>query len=218
MSVAKASLLFILPLLIVWIVANVLMTERVESELAARAGAAVGSILDQGSVSVAGRDATLGGVAFSATGSENALNAVRDTQGVRLVESAITLIPVAKPYQFKARRDGDKLVLSGNVPTCRPREACPGCQASVRGVTVVDDMAYARGAPDGFETLAAYGLSEAGKLADAAISPSTTPIPSRVAPPRRRSIGPRWRRPGNCRREPPPRRSRSPPTKSRLTS
>ena len=171
MSVAKASLLFILPLLIVWIVANVLMTERVESELAARAGAAVGSILDQGSVSVAGRDATLGGVAFSATGSENALNAVRDTQGVRLVESAITLIPVAKPYQFKARRDGDKLVLSGNVPTPAARgKLVRAAKASVRGVTVVDDMAYARGAPDGFETIAAYGLSEAGKLADAVIS------------------------------------------------
>jgi len=171
MSLVKGSCLIVLPLLIVWLVANFVMTERVEADLAARADAAVGSILDKPSVTVAGRDAILTGVAFSAQGSENALNAVLATPGVRLVAAVIPVVPVAKPYRFRGKRDGDRLVLSGNVPHPGVRaRLLQDAKVSAPGVTVVDEMTYAQGAPDEFETIAAYGLTEAGKLADAEIS------------------------------------------------
>ncbi len=171
MSLVRTSWLAVVPLLIVWVVANFVMTERVETELAARAGAAVGTVVDKPSVSVAGRDAVLGGMAYSTQGSEVALSAVRDTEGVRLVESAMTLVPVAKPYGFGGERDGDRLILSGHVPDPAVRaKILQAAKASAPGVTVVDEMTYARGAPEGFELIVTYGLTEAGKLADSRIS------------------------------------------------
>jgi len=171
MSFGKNSWLAISPLLILWLVTNLFMTERVETELATRAGAAVGTVIGKPAVSVAGRDAILDGLAFSTGGSEAALNAVRDTPGVRLVESAIILVPVAKPYGFEGKRDGNRLVLSGNVPDPAARaRLLRAAKASAPGATVVDDMTYARGAPDGFEAIVTYGLTEAGKLADSRIS------------------------------------------------
>jgi OmpA-OmpF porin, OOP family len=171
MSFVRGSLLTVLPLLIVWFVANFFMTERVETDLAARAAAAVGSIIDKPSVIVAGRDATLRGLAFSAQGSDDARNAALGTPGVRLVDVAISVVPLAKPYRFDAKQDGDRLVLSGNVPHPAARaKLLKAAQASAPGVSVVDEMTYAQGAPDGFETIVPYGLAEAGRLANAEMS------------------------------------------------
>ena len=171
MSLAKTSWLAVLPLFIIWVVANLVMTGHVESQLAARAGTAVGTAIEQPSLRIAGRDATLGGVAYTAQGAEAAVNAVRETPGVRLVESAISLVPVARPYGFESRRDGDRLILSGNVPDPAVRaKLLQAAKVSAPGITVVDELTYARGAPDGFEAIATYGLSEAGKLADSRIS------------------------------------------------
>jgi OOP family OmpA-OmpF porin len=171
MSFGKTSWLAVVPLLIVWLVTNLLMTERVEMELATRAVAAVGTVIGKPSVSVVGRDAIVGGLAFSTQGSEAALKAVRDTPGIRLAESAITLVPVAKPYGFEGKRDGDRLVLFGNVPDPAIRaRLLRAAKASAPGAIIVDDMSYARGAPDGFEAIVTYGLTEAGKLADSWIS------------------------------------------------
>lgn len=171
MSFGKTSWLAVVPLLIIWLVSNLFMTERVELELATRAVDAIGTVIGKPSVIVAGRDAIVSGLAFSTQGSEVALNAVRDTPGVRLVQSAITLVPVAKPYGFEGKRDGDRLVLSGNVPNPATRaKLLRAAKASAPGATVVDDLTYAQGAPDGFEAIATYGLAEAGKLADSWIS------------------------------------------------
>jgi OOP family OmpA-OmpF porin len=171
MSFGKTSWLAVVPLLIIWLVTNLFMTERVEMELATRALAGVGMVIGKPSVSVAGRDAIVGGLAFSTQGSELALNAVREIPGIRLAESAITLIPAAKPYGFEGKREGDRLVLSGNVPNPATRaKLLRAAKASAPGATIVDDTTYARGAPDGFEAIATFGLTEAGKLADSWIS------------------------------------------------
>ena len=145
MSFGKTSWLAILPLLIVWLVINLVMTERVETELATRAVAAVGTVIAKPSVSVAGRDPILSGLAFSTQGSELALRAVRDAAGVRRVENAIILVPIAQPYAFERKRDGDRLVLSGNVPDPAMRaKLLLIAKASAPGTSVVDDMTYAR--------------------------------------------------------------------------
>jgi OmpA-OmpF porin, OOP family len=171
MSQPKSVLLIILPLLIIWLVTNVFMTDRVERDLAARAGAAVAPILDKHLVTVAGRDADLVGIAYNLQGDSDAVNAVRSTDGVRLVNHIITQLRTTRPYKFDAKREGDKLVLSGNVPQPSARaEIIEIAKSSAPGIAVVDQMTYAQGAPDGFETIVAYGLTEAGKLAGGEIS------------------------------------------------
>jgi OOP family OmpA-OmpF porin len=163
----------LLLLLIIWVVTNFVMTDGVESDLAARAAAAItaGPVLDKPSVTVAGRDATLAGTAFSAQGNRDAVKAADNTNGVRLVNDTIATVPPAKPYLFDAKRDGDKLVLSGNVPLPAARATIiAAAKSSAPNVVVVDQMTYAQGAPDGFDTIAAFGLTEAGKLSDGAIS------------------------------------------------
>ena len=80
-------------------------------------------------------------------------------------------VPGDPTYGFEGKRDGDRLVLSGNVPDPATRaKLLRAAKASAPGATVVDDMTYARGAPDGFEAIVTYGLTEAGKLADSWIS------------------------------------------------
>ncbi|MGB8398548.1 OmpA family protein [Bradyrhizobium sp.] len=163
----------ILPLLVIWAIASFVMTDRVESDLAARATAAViaAPILNAASVTVAGRDARLAGTAFDAQGKGDTVKLALDTDGVRLVNDDITTVPSAQPYAFNARRDGDRLVLSGNVPRPAARaKILEAARSSAPGATVVDQLSYAQGAPDGFETIAAYGLTEAGKLAGGEVS------------------------------------------------
>ncbi len=164
----------VLPLLVIWIVANFVMTGWVEQDLTARASAAVtavGQMLDKPSVTVAGRDATLAGTPFNTNDDIDAVKAADSTSGIRLVNDAIAPVLLAKPYTFDAKRDGDRLVLSGNVPQPATRaKIIEAAKASAPGVDVVDRMIYAQGAPVGFETIAAYGIAEAGKLAGGDIS------------------------------------------------
>jgi OmpA-OmpF porin, OOP family len=163
----------LLPLLVIWALASFVMTDWVENDLAARATAAIGAppILDAASLTVAGRDATLAGTAFDAQGKDNAIKLALDTDGVRLVNDGTTTVPAARPYAFNARRDADRLVLSGHVPRPAARaRILEAAKSSAPGATVVDQLSYAQGAPDGFEAIAAYGLTEAAKLAGSEIS------------------------------------------------
>jgi OOP family OmpA-OmpF porin len=160
-------------LLIIWVVTDFVMTGRVENDLSARAAAAItaGPVLDKPSVTVAGRDATLAGTAFNTRDDRDAVDAADNTNGIRLVNDQIATVPLARPYTFDARRDGDNLVLSGHVPLPAMRATIiAAAKSSAPNVTVVDEMTYAQGAPDGFDTIVAFGLAEAGKLADGKIS------------------------------------------------
>jgi OmpA-OmpF porin, OOP family len=160
-------------LLIIWAVTNFVMTDRVEADLATRTAGAIaaGPVLDKPSVTVAGRDATLAGTAFTTQGDRDAVNAADHTTGIRLVNDTIATVPLAKPYLFGARREGDRLVLTGNVPLPAARATIiAAAKSSVPNLAVVDQTTYAQGAPDGFDAIVAYGLTEAGKLADGEIS------------------------------------------------
>lgn len=173
MSQRKSWWICVLPLLVIWVVTNFFMTDRVESDLTARTAAAITAlpVLDKSSVTVAGRDATLAGAAFSVQSNSDAVNAADNTRGVRLVNDTIAAVAAAKPYIFNAKRDGDKLVLSGNVPLPATRATIiEAAKSSAPNATIVDQMVYAQGAPDGFEAIATYGLAEAGKLSNGALS------------------------------------------------
>ncbi len=177
MSQPKNWWLGLVPLILLWIFANVYKTDSVETELQARslASAATGSgnLIDKPNVAVAGRDVTISGVAFTPDAQKSAVAAVDDANGVRLVKSQIEPLPVQKPYGFAATRDGDRIVLTGNAPLPAVRaKIVEQARAAWPGVNVVDQMVYAAGAPAGFEGSIAYGLGIASKLGNGIFSMS----------------------------------------------
>jgi OOP family OmpA-OmpF porin len=165
----------ILVLLIIWVVANLVMTERVERDVSTRAAAAIATAagsIDRPSVAAAGRDVTLGGAALTPQAGTDAATAAAASYGVRRVRGAIASIPSIKPYVFAARRDGSNLVLTGHVPppsTARD-QIVDAARTSLRGIAVVDRTTYALGAPDNFAAIAAYGVAQAAKLVDGTLS------------------------------------------------
>jgi len=164
--------------LIIWALANITMTRRVETDLAARAMAAVraaGNLVTDPAVMVFGRDVTVVGVAFTEQAERAALRAAAQTVGVRFVHNRIKPVPTVASYAFGARRDGNRLVLTGYVPLPATRSAIvEAARASAPQAEIVDRMLYARGAPDDFAAIAVYGLGQAGKLIDGAVTLSGT--------------------------------------------
>jgi OmpA-OmpF porin, OOP family len=160
--------------LIIWALVNTTMTRRIEADLAARATRALraaGNPVTDSAVMVFGRDVTLVGVAFTEQAERAAIEAAHQAVGVRLVNNGIKLVPIAVPYTFAARRDGNRLVLAGYVPLPTTRAAIlEAARASAPGADVIDRMLYARGAPDDFAVMAIYGLGQAGKLIDGKVS------------------------------------------------
>ena len=93
--------------LIIWALANITMTRRVETDLAARAMAAVraaGNLVTDPAVMVFGRDVTVVGVAFTEQAERAAVRAAGQTLGVRFVHDRIKPVPTVAPYAFGARR------------------------------------------------------------------------------------------------------------------
>jgi OmpA-OmpF porin, OOP family len=160
--------------LIIWALANTTMTRRVEADLAARAGGTVraaGNLVTDSAVLVFGRDVTLVGLAFTEQAERAAVEAAYQIFGVRFVHNRIKLVPTAVPYTFGARREGNRLVLTGYVPLPTTRTAIvEAASASAPGAEIIDRMLYARGAPDEFAVMAAYGLGQAGKLLNGTVS------------------------------------------------
>jgi OmpA-OmpF porin, OOP family len=160
--------------LIIWALANITMTGRIEIDLAARAMAAVraaGNLVSDPVVMALGRDVTLAGVAFTEQAERDVVDAANQTAGVRFVNNRIKPVPTAIPYAFGARRDGNRLVLTGYVPLPTTRVAIvEAAKAAVPGAEIVDRMAYARGAPEDFAVIAIYGLEQAGKLGGGDVS------------------------------------------------
>jgi OOP family OmpA-OmpF porin len=161
-------------LAIVWVIANLVMTERVESEISAQATASLdetASLIDRPSIAAAGRDVTLGGGAFTPQAGEDAARAAATSPGVRLVHETTVPIPSAKPYVFTARRDGSNLLLTGHVPLPAVRERIvETALRSLPGIAVIDRTTYALGAPDNFAAIAAYGVAQAARLVDGTLS------------------------------------------------
>lgn len=112
--------------LIIWVLANTTMTRRIETDLAARAAAAVravGNLESDPAVMVLGRDVTLIGVALTEDAERAAVGAADQTDGVRFVNNRIKPVPTAGPYGFGASCDGNRFVLSGYVPLPTTRAA-----------------------------------------------------------------------------------------------
>ena len=158
-----SGLVVLLPL---WIIANWSTIRSVEADLGARALAAVpAATLDQPAVSVAGRDVTLAGMAFSPALQAAAMSAAEAVPGVRRVNSSVQPLATAKPYSFAARLDAGKLALSGNVPDPATRaRLLAAAKVAAPQASIVDAMGYAAGAPEKFESMGLFALAQIGLL------------------------------------------------------
>ena len=168
----------LLPLALLLGLAGFWKQGSVESDLTTRGGASLtGADLDWVKVEVSGRDARLAGEAPSPEARALALAAADRTFGIRRVTDGTTLLPEAKPFVLTALRDGAKITLTGSIPTGAARATLlDAARKAAPNATIVDDLKPARGAAPEFAALAAFGLTELGKLGQGALSLSDTTL------------------------------------------
>jgi len=158
----------LLPIAALWVLANGVRTEPVEADVASRAQAILAEAPDIASAMKAtalGRDVQLEGLEFADGDGTRMGQAVDQANGVRLVDWRLQRVLPARPFEFAATRVGDELRLTGSVPAPATRgRVVAMAKDSASGKSVVDALAYATGAPNGFEAIVAYGLGEAAKL------------------------------------------------------
>lgn len=153
--------------------AGALRSVLVETDLAARSDAGLSPAHSWARVKLDGRDLTLEGTAPSPEAQAEGLSIAGNTYGVRVARDATSLLPLAQPYVFSAERAGNAVILTGNVPSQDARKAvADAVSAAIPGVQISDQLTLSRGAPDGFDDLARFGLSQLGQLEPATVSTS----------------------------------------------
>jgi OOP family OmpA-OmpF porin len=157
-----------LPIAALWVLANGVRTEPVEADVASRAQAVLAEAPDIASAMKAtalGRDVRLEGLEFADGDGTRMGQAVDRANGVRLVDWRLQRVLPARPFEFAATRVGGELRHTGSVPTPVTRGRIVAmAKDSASGKSVVDALAYATGAPNGFDAIVAYGFGEAAKL------------------------------------------------------
>ena len=153
----------LIPLVMVSWVAIQLERESIKQDLTERAKAA---LMASGSpwagVDINGRDAVLTGRAIQDNEPPRAEETVRQVWGVREVENRAILPPKIEPFNWSARRRGNRIRLAGYVPDRATRQTVLGLtKAAMPSLEVVDRMNTARGVPSPDTWLA--GLSFALK-------------------------------------------------------
>lgn len=139
----------IVPLLVLSWVAVQAEQGRVERDLSARARVAlIQSGLGWATAEFDGRDSRLTGRAPQESEPAKALDVLSGVWGVRVVENSAGLIEKADKYQWSAGRRGNRIRLSGHVPSANVKQAILGvAKVSFPGHEVVDRMTLARGVP-----------------------------------------------------------------------
>lgn len=168
----------LIPLAVMWGFAAWNNTLPVEADLAGRSAAALkDTVLDKTRIVVDGRDVSLAAQAFSEEGRRDAVMAVENVPGVRLVDDQTRLVQEAKPFVWNAERDVVRVTLSGSAPLPAMKgRLMEAARKEVPGVEVADQMGLARGAPLRFESVAMLLLDQIGKLKDGKITISDTRI------------------------------------------
>lgn len=139
----------LIPLMMVSWVAILVERGRIEQDLTSRAAQALAAE-ESGwaNVTFKGRDANLSGRALIESQPVSAERAVRHVWGVREVDNNAALPPKVEPYQWSARRRGNRVRLLGYVPNRAVQRTIIGMSnAALPGVDVADKMNTARGVP-----------------------------------------------------------------------
>jgi OmpA-OmpF porin, OOP family len=168
----------LVPLVAFWAIAAWSNTQPLETDLAARSGAALkDTVLDKTRITVFGRDVTFAADAFSEDGRRSAVTSVEAVPGVRLVNDETRLVPEAKPFVWSAERDVVRVTLGGSAPLPASKgRLLEAARADLGGVEVVDQMNLSRGAPPRFDNAALLMLDQIGKLKDGKVTISDNKV------------------------------------------
>lgn len=160
------------PLAILFALAATQNIDTIEKDIGDRVRATLAQTpraIENAQVAVAGRDVSVSGVALSKDATAKLLETVERQAGVRSVADATAAPPVAKPFVFVLERKGGKLALTGHAPAVGERDKIRAAAAS-KGLEIADAAAYAAGAPQNFEALAAYGVALLAQLQNGKIA------------------------------------------------
>jgi OmpA-OmpF porin, OOP family len=164
----------LIPIAALWVLANGVRTEPVETDVASRAKEVLteaGDIASAMTAKALGRDVLVEGLEF-ADGDRGRLGqAVDQASGVRLVDWRLQRVLPARPFEFAATRERDRFRLTGSVPSPAMRaKIAVFAKDAAAGKEAIDNLVYATGQPNAFEAIVAYGLAEAAKLDDGSFS------------------------------------------------
>ena len=165
----------IVPLALIALLALYFKPAPMEADLSARtAGDLAAAGYDWPEISFDGRDLTLGGTAPSEEAQSAARSLAARTWGVRTVNDISSLLALADPFVWSARRDADGVTISGNVPSTAARVAMlETARAALPGIDVdVSGLMAARGVPNEAHWTAAtrFGLEQLAHLETGEIS------------------------------------------------
>ena len=162
----------LIPLAMVTWAAITLERGRIEQDLAARAMQSLSGDGGWAAVAFSGRDAVLSGRALYDEQPADAAKSVRQVWGVRAVENNAALPKKVEPFQWSARRRGNRVRLTGYVPNRATRQTIIGmAKASLPGLDIADQMSTARGVPaiDTWLAGLSFGLKQLSMLKRGAI-------------------------------------------------
>ncbi|NTS30106.1 BON domain-containing protein [Phyllobacterium sp. BT25] len=147
------------------VLAGWFLTDPIDQQLTDAANAALSADNSWASADIDGRDLTLKGVAPSEEALAAALGIAASTPGVRTIDNQATLLPLAEPFSFVITKSDDGILLSGNVPFGDSRaRILASAENAMPGIEILDELAVARGAPEGFLDLVDFALSQAAQL------------------------------------------------------
>lgn len=147
---------------ILWGAANVLSNDRIEQDLTLKAMARIA----WAKPTLAGRDATMSGMAQSEEAKAKAAATIDAITGIRKVNTeALYVLAEVKPYKWQAVKESNKLTFTGYFPDEKTHQDILGAaKKSLPNAQIADEMKLARGAPASFELAAIFGLSQLGNL------------------------------------------------------
>src|SRR5262245_3539433 len=160
----------LIPIAALWVLANGVRAEPVEADVAARAKEVLteaGDIASAMTTKALGRDVLIEGLEFADGDRGRMGQQVDQASGVRLVDWRLQRVLPARPFEFAATREQDRFRLTGSVPSPAIRnKVLAMAKDAGAGKEAIDNLAYAAGQPNDFESIVAYGLAEAAKLDD----------------------------------------------------
>lgn len=161
----------LIPLALLWIVSNMVLDGRIETDLASRALKAAGTAVHEPGVAVSGRDVSISGMIFSPEQAAAVEKAADAEWGVRKVAADLKLLPEAKPFAWNLALDGDAVVLAGAVPNPAVRQAIvDAAKAAFPDRDIRDEMNYASGAAAGFAEAVTLGIGQTAGLEGPSLS------------------------------------------------
>ncbi|HJZ45001.1 MAG TPA: BON domain-containing protein, partial [Hyphomicrobiaceae bacterium] len=139
----------IIPILLLGWLAVWAERDRVEADLGERAKLALRQAgMDWAMTRIEGRDAVLQGTAADDADPQKAADLLRGVWGVRVVDNNAGLVPMMDKFTWRATRRGQRIRLTGYVPSKTVRKTIVGVtKANFPGFEVADRTSIARGVP-----------------------------------------------------------------------